>query len=291
MEVDAPELIPTSDKNQEKVRAGKLRRKRSEALDKVIKMMEDPDFDDKMHNLHGQNIKVWELIMKITELIGVTALYGDEAVDIPLQRLEGIEVFKKLFTDPDVESKKIRVTSFNKRVDPDPGDFLRVINSLSSRSAGEVVFDAGTRPQKPIKPRKSTRSETLRSKRQKRSGTKLEKKDPEIRERILEIFDIISTNQSFVRPIGTERMLREFPEVTQKSLDSFMLELEVEHNSHKKALKPRFGVREIARLYYKSTYKTNLTSQQERKLRQLVDELYPIWLEARNETNIDHDSI
>lgn len=297
MEVDDPELEPTSDKKKEKIRESKLRKKRNEALDRVIAMMKDPNFKKRMDVLYDENVEVWELIMKITELSGVRVQYGDMAVDLPLTELEGVEILKRLFTDPNGNGKDFYMISVRERRTRDIPDNLRADLNSDSRKA-KVVFDStkknvkrkNTRRKQPTEAKPENKPE--KQKREKRSGTALEQLDPEIRKRVFGIFDIVMTNPSFAkspeaekRLLKREEMLEEFPIITQESLNDFMMELEARHTSRKKPQEPRFGVRDITALYYESQYGINLTSQQKKKLRQFVYDLFTDWYNRSN--NID----
>ena len=278
MGVDDPDLTPGVLSEDKRVEL--LRTKRIQALNKVIKMMNDPDFDGKMHILHEKHIGVWELLMKITEMKGIKAKYGIENVDLELEELEGIKILRKLFTDPDVEKKTFRILNIRENIDVPT--IIANSEALARQQVSEtVVFDLrlnqsrGDKVKNKTKPRKQEKP-----KKEKRNGlTALEKKDPNIRERIFYTFDVVTANHSFVKPIGPKRVLSEFPEISKESLNSFLGQLEAKCNANNVPMKPRLGIREIASLYYENEFGVNLTSQQKKKLRQMVDELYSEWFE------------
>jgi len=284
MGVNDPNLEPGA--MSEKNRVHLLRTKRSNALNKVINMIYDPEFEDKMHALHKEHIGVWELLMKITEMKGIKAEYGIENVDVRFEELEGIEILRKLFTDPAVEKKTFRI--LNVRENIDIATIIANREALVGRVHDEaVVYDSNhtkTTEQgkkKKVKQQPKQRNQEKPKKEKKNGISKLEKKDPKIRERIFYTFDIITANHSFVKPIGPKRVLSEFPEISEESLNSFLGQLEARYNANNIPMKPRLGIREIAALYYENMYGVNLTSQQKKKLRQLVDELCSEWFEEK----------
>ncbi len=284
MGVNDPNLEPGA--MSEKNRVHLLRTKRSNALNKVINMIYDPEFEDKMHALHKEHIGVWELLMKITEMKGIKAEYGIENVDLRFVELEGIEILRKLFTDPAVEKKTFRI--LNVRENIDIATIIANREALAGRVHDEaVVYDSNhtkTTEQgkkKKVKQQPKQRKQEKPKKEKKNGISKLEKKDPKIRERIFYTFDIITANHSFVKPIGPKRVLSEFPEISEESLNSFLGQLEARYNANNIPMKPRLGIREIAALYYENMYGVNLTSQQKKKLRQLVDELCSEWFEEK----------